>query len=79
VDELERGRSGKRALYAPAARVRDGEAEDGAHTLPSGLERVAQRLVEAAEVGRELKRAEVLLDDVAELVSRQHPPGCERV
>ena len=50
VDELERGSRGKRVLERGAVRLRHGQAEERADALPARLERVAQRLLEAAEL-----------------------------
>ncbi len=75
VDELERRRRGERVVDRASVRLGDGEAEHGPHALASGLERVAQRLLEPAELGSERERAQIRLDGVAELVSRPHRPG----
>ena len=59
-------------------RVGDGETEHGTDPLPSALERVSKRLLEAAELGCERERAEIRLDGVPKLVSRPHPRSSAR-
>ena len=53
VHQLERGGSGKRRLDGLAVRLRHREAEDGTDALAARLERVAEHLVESAELWRE--------------------------
>ena len=76
VHELDRRSSRKRALDLPSGSLGDGQAEDGPDPLSARLERVPQNGLEAAELFRQWKPHEVLLDDVAELVeaTERHPP-----
>ena len=78
MHELDGGRCGKRTLDGASRRLGDGETEHGTDPLPSALERVSERLLEAAELGCERERAEIRLDGVAKLVSRPHPRSSAR-
>ena len=78
VHELHGGRCRESVLDLASRRFGDGEAEHGADSLSSALERVSKRLLEPAELGCERERAEIRLDGVAKLVSRPHPRSSAR-
>ena len=78
VDELERRGGGQRVVDGCAVRLCNREAQHRSNALSSRLERVAEHLVETAELGSEGERAEVRLDGVPELVSRSHRRACAR-
>ena len=76
VHELDRCRRRQHVLGGGARRLADRERDHGADALAARLERIAERLLEAAELRRERQLAEVPLDERAQLVrAAEHPRG----
>jgi hypothetical protein len=69
VDELQRAGSGQHFGGLPPERLAGRQAEDRPNPLPAAKERVAERLLQLAQLVGERQAGQLSVDELTELVS----------